>query len=68
MQKLGMRGRTNSADAEWNLIGGWRVERLFCLFAWLHRFRRLVIRREYSVENLFGLRTRCRGAFQQVSD
>lgn len=30
----------------------WRVERLF---AWLHNFRRLVIRWEYHVENLFGM-------------
>ena len=30
----------------------WRVERLF---AWLHHFRRLVIRREYHVENFFGM-------------
>lgn len=29
----------------------WRVERLF---AWLHHFRRLVIRWEYHVENFFG--------------
>jgi len=31
---------------------GWRVERLF---AWLHHFRRLVIRWEYHVENFFGM-------------
>jgi transposase len=30
----------------------WRVERLF---AWLHHFRRLVIRWEYHVENFFGM-------------
>jgi transposase len=30
----------------------WRVERLF---AWLHHFRRLVIRWEYHVENCFGM-------------
>ena len=30
----------------------WRVERLF---AWLHHFRRLVIRWEYHVENVFGM-------------
>lgn len=30
----------------------WRVERLF---AWLHNFRRLVIRWEYHVENFFGM-------------
>jgi len=30
----------------------WRVERLF---AWLHHFRRLVIRWEYRVENFFGM-------------
>jgi transposase len=30
----------------------WRVERLF---AWLHDFRRLVIRWEYHVENFFGM-------------
>ncbi|MGA8441081.1 MAG: IS5 family transposase [Candidatus Sulfotelmatobacter sp.] len=30
----------------------WRVERLF---AWLHYFRRLVIRWEYHVENFFGM-------------
>lgn len=30
----------------------WRVERLF---AWLHHFRRLVIRWEYQVENFFGV-------------
>ena len=30
----------------------WRVERLV---AWLHHFRRLVIRWEYRVENLFGV-------------
>jgi transposase len=30
----------------------WRVERLF---AWLYRFRRLVIRWEYPVENFFGM-------------
>jgi transposase len=30
----------------------WRVERLF---AWLHHFRRLVIRWEYYVENFFGM-------------
>lgn len=29
----------------------WRVERLF---AWLHNFRRLVIRWEYHVENFLG--------------
>ncbi len=32
--------------------GRWRVERLF---AWLHHFRRLVIRWEYHVENFFGM-------------
>jgi hypothetical protein len=31
---------------------GWRVEHLF---AWLHHFRRFVIRREYHVENFFGM-------------
>ena len=30
----------------------WRAERLF---AWLHHFRRLVIRWEYHVENFFGV-------------
>jgi transposase len=30
----------------------WRVERLF---AWLHHFRRLVIRWEYHVENFLGM-------------
>lgn len=30
----------------------WRVERLF---AWLHHFRRLVIRWEFHVENFFGM-------------
>jgi transposase len=30
----------------------WRVEQLF---AWLHNFRRLVIRWEYHVENFFGM-------------
>ncbi len=30
----------------------WRVERLF---AWLHHFRRLVIRWEYHVDNFFGM-------------
>ena len=30
----------------------WRVERLF---AWLHHFRRLVIRWDHSVENFFGM-------------
>ncbi len=30
----------------------WRVERLF---AWLHHFRRLVIRWEYHAENFFGM-------------
>ena len=30
----------------------WRVERLS---AWLHHFRRLVIRWEYHVENFFGM-------------
>ena len=30
----------------------WRVERFF---AWLHHFRRLVIRWEYHVENFFGM-------------
>ena len=30
----------------------WRGERLF---AWLHHFRRLVIRWEYRVENFFGM-------------
>ena len=30
----------------------WRVERLF---AWLHHFRRLVIRWEYHLENFFGM-------------
>ena len=30
----------------------WRVERLF---AWLHHFRRLVIRWQYHVENFFGM-------------
>jgi hypothetical protein len=30
----------------------WRVERLF---AWLHHFRRLVIRWEYHVQNFFGM-------------
>jgi len=30
----------------------WRGERLF---AWLHHFRRLVIRWEYHVENFFGM-------------
>ncbi len=30
----------------------WRVERLF---AWLHHFRRLVIRWEYHIENFFGM-------------
>ena len=30
----------------------WRVERLF---AWLHHFRRFVIRWEYHVENFFGM-------------
>ena len=30
----------------------WRVEQLF---AWLHHFRRLVIRWEYHVENFFGM-------------
>jgi transposase len=30
----------------------WRVERLF---AWLHHFRRLVIRWEYHVENFYGM-------------
>ncbi|MFZ3212024.1 MAG: IS5 family transposase [Terriglobales bacterium] len=30
----------------------WRVERLF---AWLHWFRRLVTRREYHIENFFGM-------------
>ena len=36
----------------------WRVERLF---AWLHHFRRLVIRWEYHVENFFGMvRLGCR--------
>jgi hypothetical protein len=30
----------------------WRAERLF---AWLHHFRRLVIRWEYNVENFFGM-------------
>ena len=30
----------------------WLVERLF---AWLHHFRRVVIRGEYQVENLFGM-------------
>jgi transposase len=30
----------------------WRVERLF---AWLHHFRRLVVRWEYHVENFFGM-------------
>jgi len=32
----------------------WRVEQLF---AWLHHFRRLVIRWEYHVENFFGMVT-----------
>jgi hypothetical protein len=50
MQKLGMRGRHELSDAEWNLIERWLVERLF---AWLHHFRRLVIRWEYYVENFF---------------
>ena len=30
----------------------WRVERLL---AWLHHFRRLVVRWEYQVENFFGM-------------
>jgi transposase len=30
----------------------WRVERLF---AWLHHFRRFVVRSEYHVENFFGM-------------
>ena len=34
------------------LVRRWRVERLF---AWLHHFRRLVIRWEYHVENFFGM-------------
>ena len=29
----------------------WRVERLF---AWLHNFRRLVVRSEYHIENFLG--------------
>jgi len=33
-------------------VGRWRVERPF---AWLHHFRRLVIRWEYHVENFFGM-------------
>jgi hypothetical protein len=47
-QKRGPRGRAHQTRQG----SGWRVEPLF---AWLHHFRRLVIRWEYHVENFFGM-------------
>jgi len=52
-QKKGLAvGPTKRGDENPRSRRRWRVDRLF---AWLHRFRRLVIRWEYHVENFFGM-------------